>query len=187
MWALILQIKIQWIYAGTGHFEYPAMGEAFQSLHLTRHQRTQAGCVRSREIQLAQTAWGMADSKCLWVSLLQICFLFFSLAVQAEVTGFLFIYKGKKCIFYFKQSIIISQELERKNIMKLCVTLKLGRAGDATTCSGSMGLVYVCESSEVTAGPGYFPFQFVIKWEGLSLEGTSRHHLIQPSSQSRIS
>lgn len=90
----------------------------------------------------------MADSKCLWVSLLQICFLFFSLAVQAEVTGFLFIYKGKKCIFYFKQSIIISQELERKNIMKLCVTLKLGRAGDATTCSGSMGLVYVCESSE---------------------------------------
>lgn len=148
VWARPLQIKIQWIYPGTGHFEYPAVGEAFQSLHLTRHQRTQAGCVRSREIQLAQTAWGMADFKCLWVSLLQIWLLFFSLAVQAEVTGFLFIYKGKKCMFYFKQSVTISQELELKNSMKLCVTLKLSRAGDTTACSGSMGLVYVCESSE---------------------------------------
>lgn len=163
------------------------MGEAFQSLHLTRHQRTQAGCVRSREIQLAQTAWGMADFKCLWVSLLQICLLFFSLAVQAEVTGFLFIYEGKKCIFYFKQSIIISQELELKNIMKLCVTqTQQGWWCHSLQWFNGPG-VCLWIFREVTAGPGYFPFQFVIKWEGLSLEGTSRHHLIQPSSQSRIS
>jgi len=38
---------------------------------------------------------------------------------QAEVTGFLFTYEGKKCAFYFKYSIAKSQELELENTTKL--------------------------------------------------------------------
>lgn len=47
--------KLQRFHVVPGLFEYPTLGEAFQGLHLTGHQRIQAGGARSAEIQLVQT------------------------------------------------------------------------------------------------------------------------------------